>query len=261
MAHEDHVLRRSVEIEDEVGLGLGLGVVIPSVWEEVVVGGGSGKAVEDCQFVGDGEPQENGETPLVVRRVREGEARSEISSIGSVSEDVVIRVAEAVDVRSRRVPEESREKVRKWIKGMERILNADGDGDCELVCFYGYTARNRRRAGSERGRFGSEGDAEGEAGDRGGSVLDTGEDGGSRGDGTGEVPVMPEEGEQGVRYPREMNCRKEKDEELALGSREATTQSRNKSVPHSIQIVEGGATGIYASQEVEEVDEKGEKDN
>jgi hypothetical protein len=30
MAHEDHVLRRSAEIEDEVGLGLGLGVV----WEE-----------------------------------------------------------------------------------------------------------------------------------------------------------------------------------------------------------------------------------
>jgi hypothetical protein len=27
MAHEDHVLRRSAEIEDEVGLGLGLGVV------------------------------------------------------------------------------------------------------------------------------------------------------------------------------------------------------------------------------------------
>jgi hypothetical protein len=32
-------------------------------------------------------------------------------------------------------------------------------------------------------------------------------------------------------------------------------------VPHAIQIVEGGASGIYSSQEVEEVDEKGEKEN
>jgi hypothetical protein len=283
MAHEDHVLRRSVEIEDEVGLGLGLGVVMSSVWEKgSVMGGGAG--LEDCRFLwgeevsavreGEGEGSLEGDmngygngdeaVPLAeqdLRRMGSGEvedARSEMSSmLESVSEDVVIGTAEVIDMRSRRVPKESRSMVRGWIWDMERIWG----GDSELVCFHGITARNRRRARGERGMLGNEGQVEVEAEDGAECVVDTGEDGGSRGDGTGEVPVVPKEGEQGVRYPREMNCRKEKDEGPGPGSREATAQSRNESVPHSIQIVEGGATGIYASQAVEEVDEKGEKDN
>jgi hypothetical protein len=215
MAHEDHVLRKSVEIEDEVGLGLGLGVVMPSVWDGASAVGGGRKVVEDCQFVGmregseetrvmgsedrqevgDVEQRENEEPLLWVSRVLE-EARSEISSIpGSVSEDVVIGTAEVVDIRSRRVPETSREKVKEWIVEMERILNSDGDGDRELVCFHGYTARERRRARGDRERFGNDREVEVDAEDRDGSVVDTGENGGSRGDGTGEVPVVPKERE------------------------------------------------------------------
>ena len=58
-------------------------------------------------------------------------ARSEISSmLESVSEDVVIGTTEVVNVRSRRVPEESRKKVKKW------IMNK-GDKDRKSMCFHG----------------------------------------------------------------------------------------------------------------------------
>jgi hypothetical protein len=225
MAHEDRVLR-SVEIEDEVSLGLGLGIAIPSVWMEGSVVRGGGKAVEDCQFVGmregseetrvmgsedrqevGGVEQKENENPLLrVSRVLEEEVRSEISSMpGSVSEDVVIGTAEVVDMRSRRVPRESKEKVKEWIVEMERILNSDEDGDRELVCFHGYTARERRRARGERERLGNDGEVEVDADDRDGSVVDTSEDGGSRSDGTGEVPVVPKEGKQRMVYAKEMN--------------------------------------------------------
>jgi hypothetical protein len=230
MAHEDHVLRRSVEIEDEVGLE----IVFPSTFEGSVVGGGDA-AVEDCQFgereeidevgggggkgrlEGDMNGYGNGDeaVPSAEQDLRqmgsEGveDARSEISSmLGSVSEDVVIGTAEVVVLRSRRVPEESKEKVREWIGEMERILNGDGDEDRELVCFHGFAARNRRSARSARGRLGNEAGAQVGARDGdGGAVYD-----GSRVDGIGEVPVVPKEGEQKVGYAKEMNYREEKDE-------------------------------------------------
>jgi hypothetical protein len=273
MAHRDHVLRRSVEIEDEVGLG----IVLPLTFEGEVVGGSATE--EDCQFVGGGEvregseethvigsedreevgdveQKENEELLLRMNRVLEEEARSEISSmLESVFEDAVIGTAEAINMRARRVPEECRPMIREWIGEVQRIR----DEDRELVCYYGYTARNRRRARGERGRLGNEGEVEVNAEDRDGSVVDTSEDGGSRGDGSGEVSVVPKEGKegkQGMGYAKEMNYREEKDEVQPPASREAVAESRNERVPYGIQIVEGGAGGIYAWQDIEDEDEK-----
>jgi hypothetical protein len=47
--------------------------------------------------------------------VRSDDLKSEMSSM---PRSEVVGIAEVVDVRSRRVPEESREKVKKWIGEM-----------------------------------------------------------------------------------------------------------------------------------------------
>jgi hypothetical protein len=188
MAHEDHVLRRSVEIEDAMGLG----IVVPSAFEREVVEGG-GATLEGCQFDGrEKAGQENEGTPFV-GSVRSDDLKSEMSSLPG-SEDEVVGTAEVIDVRLTRIPEELREKVREWIVELERVRDEDGDVDRESVCFHSYTARERRTRG-ERGRLGSDGEVEVDAEDRdGGSVY--GGDGGSRVDGSGEVPVVPKKGEQ-----------------------------------------------------------------
>jgi hypothetical protein len=70
------------------------------------------------------------------------DARSEMPSmLGSVPEDVVIGIAEAADLRSRRVPEESRENVKDSIAELERVRDGGGDEDRELVCFHGYSTK------------------------------------------------------------------------------------------------------------------------
>ena len=167
----------------------------------------------------------------------------------------MIGTAEAINLRARRAPEDCRPMIREWIGEVQRIR----DEYRELVCYYGYTARNRRRVRGERGRLGNEGEVEVNAEDRDGSVVDNNEDGGSRGEGTREVSMVPKEGKEGKQvmgYAKEMNYGEEEDEVQPPASREAVAESRNESVPYGIQIVEGGAGGIFAWQEIEDEDEK-----
>ena len=141
------MLRRSVEIEDEVGLGLG--IVFPSADLRTMVRMDLSSLQDDDQFVRR-EGVGGGDEGTILMRSEDLE--SEISSMLG-SENAVIGTAEIVVLRVRRVPEEWKERVSGWIGEVEKIWDKE---DGELFCIEGCRNRNKRRARGEIGTLDSE---------------------------------------------------------------------------------------------------------